>query len=129
MRLWTFARWVIILGVLGWAGYAVAGAGWNYFATQEVVDRALREATIQHRAAFATGNLVAVDALANSVRASILVGTRHDGLHVQEENVRVSANSAGMSAAVRWSYPILTYRGSEILVIPLSIERSLVMSP
>ena len=129
MRLWTFVRWVIVLGVLAWAGYAVAGAGWSYFATQEVVEKALREGTTQHRTAFATGNLLAVDALVNSVRASILVGTRHDGLRVQEGDVRVSANSAGMSAAVRWSYPMLTYRGSEILVIPLSIERSLVVSP
>jgi hypothetical protein len=129
MRLLTLVRWVIVLGILAWAGYTVAGAGWNYLTAQEIVDKALREASGRHRAAFAIGSQLAVDALDTHVRNSILLDARHGGIPLQEEDVTVSANSAGISATVHWSFPVIAYQGRNILVVPLSIQRSFVASP
>ncbi len=126
MRFSTFARWIIVLGVLGWAGYTVAGAGWSYLAIQEIVDKALREASSRHRIAFATGSQTSVDALDALVRDSILLDARHGGFPLQKEDVSVSANSVGMSAAVHWTYPLISYQGRDMLVIPLSLQRSFV---
>jgi hypothetical protein len=129
MRFSTFARWVIVLGVLAWAGYTVAAAGWNYLTTQEIVDKALREASGRHRAAFAIGSQIAVDALDTHVRNAILLDARHGGIPLDAEDVSVSANSAGISATVHWSFPVITYRGQNILVVPLSLQRSFVATP
>lgn len=129
MRVLTLARWVIVLGILAWAAYSVAGAGWNYLSTQEIVDKNLREASGRHRAAFAVGSQLAVEALDTHVRSSILLDARHSGIPLQEEDVSVSANSAGISATVHWSFPVITYRGRNVLVVPLSIQRSFIAPP
>lgn len=129
MRLGSWIRWIIFLAVLSWAGYTVAGAGWSYFAAQEVVDTALRNASARHRAAFATGSQVAVDALAASVRADILLAGLHEGLRMEEGDVTVSANSAGFSATIHWSYPVISYKNRDILVVPMSVQRSTVSTP
>ncbi len=130
MRFSTFARWVIVLGVLVWAGYTVATAGWNYLTTQEIVDKALRQAAEQHRAAFAVGSQIAVDALDARVRNAILLDAQRGGIPLDEDGVSVSANSAGISATVRWSFPVITYQSRNILVVPLSMQRSFVaMAP
>jgi hypothetical protein len=127
MRLARVVRWVVVLGVLGWVAYIVAGVGWNYFATQEVVDKALRDASARHRAIFSTGTQTNVTTYVDSIRAAILYGALHEGLAIDENEVMVSANQAGLSAAVSWSYPIITYQGDAYIVMPLSIHRSIVI--
>ena len=127
MRLSTLVRWVVFLAVLGWAGYTVAGAGWTYFAVQENVDKVLRDSFARYRAALATGTQT--DTMARDVRGAIVLNARRDGVSVQEADIRVSANSAGIAVTVQWSYPVISFRGSEILVVPMSIQRSFVGTP
>ncbi len=129
MRFRTFIWWVIFVAALGWIGYTVASAGWTYYATQELVDRVLRESSGRHRNAFATGTQTALDALTTEVRNSIVVASRRELFPVQDEDVSVSANSAGISATVKWSYPVVSYGGRDVLVVPMSVQRSLVPSP
>ena len=129
MRLRTFIRAVVFLGVLGWLGYAGAHAGWSYFATQEIIDRALRESFGRHRPALAAGTQTALDAVAGDVQSGIVLASRRDGFPIQERDVSVSATPAGISAVVNWSYPVITFEGREILVIPLTIRRSFVPPP
>jgi hypothetical protein len=127
MRIWSLARWVIVLALIGWSGYTLAGAGWTYFATQELVDQVLREASSRYRTAIATGS--EMDGVVNHVRNSIILNARRDGLLLQEGDVQVLANSAGISATVRWPHPILTYGTDDLLVVPMSIRRSYVVAP
>ena len=127
MRLSTFVRWVVVLALLGWAGYTVAGAGWTYWAVQESVDKVLGEAFSRHRAALATGTQT--DVMGRDVRGAIALNARRDGLSVQDGDIQVSANAAGISATVRWSYPVISFGGSDILVVPMSIQRSFVATP
>ncbi|HXJ84438.1 MAG TPA: hypothetical protein VMS64_37845 [Candidatus Methylomirabilis sp.] len=125
MRFGTLIRWVVFLAVLAWAGYTAIGLGLSYFSVQEMIDTALREASAKHRAAFAAGSQVSVDTLLESVRAAILLAALHDGLRIDRENVSVSANQAGLSATVHWSVPIVSYQGTDAVVVPLLVQRSL----
>jgi len=127
MRLARVVRWVVVLGVLGWAGYLAASVGWNYLATQQVVDQALLEASAQHRAIFSTGTQTNIATYINSIRAGILYRALHEGLAIDENDVMVSANQAGLSATVHWSYPVIAYRGDAYIVMPLSVHRSIVI--
>ncbi|HYV01689.1 MAG TPA: hypothetical protein VEM93_05045, partial [Actinomycetota bacterium] len=70
-----------------------------------------------------------LDALTSEVRNSIVIASRRELFPVQDENVSVSANSAGISATVKWSYPVVSYGGRDVLVVPMSVQRSLVPSP
>ena len=127
MRLSTLIRWVIFLAVLGWAGYTVAGAGWTYYAIQENVDKVLREASGRYRTALQTGTQT--DTMARDIRGAIALNARRDGLAVQEADIQVSASGATISATVQWSYPVIRYGGSDLLVIPMSLHRSSVATP
>lgn len=129
MRLRRVILWVLFLGALGWVGQTVATAGWSYFAVQEVVDKALREASARYRSALTAGTQRALDELMADVRKSILSAARREDLSVQEGSVSVAATSAGISATVRWSYPVVTYAGRDILVVPMSIQRSSLPPP
>jgi hypothetical protein len=123
MRLWSLARWVVVLAVLGWAGYVLTGAGWTYYATQELVDQVLREASNRYRSSITSG--VDGDVVAAYVRNSIVLNARRDGLMVDEKDVSARSNAAGISASVRWSYAILSHGGADILVVPMSVQRSI----
>ena len=127
MRLSSLARWIVVLGLLGWCGYTTAGAGWTYFATQEIVDKALLDAANRYRGAMSTAT--STGALTGYVRNSIVLNARRDGLTVQESDVQVSASPVGISATVRWAYPIVTHGGQNLLVVPMSIQRSIVPTP
>ena len=124
MRLGSLIRWVVFLVLICWAGYTLAGAGFSYFSTQEIVDKALRDAAARHRATFLTGSQTAVEALAGAVRSAIVLGALHDGMRIDEGDVRVSARANDLSATVRWAYPVITYGGRDVLVVPMSINRS-----
>jgi Kef-type K+ transport system membrane component KefB len=129
MSLGRVIRWVLVLAIIGWVAYSAAGAAWSYFSAQEVVEKALRDASERHRVAFAMGTQAAVDSLTSTVRVAILLGAIHEGLLIEEKDVTVSANSAGFVASARWSYPVVSYEKWNILVVPLSVHRSVVLAP
>jgi hypothetical protein len=127
MRLARLVRWAVILGVLGWLAYTAIGASWSYVTTQLVIDNAFHDASAQHRAAFSTGTQFAIETYLSSVRSAILYAAMHEGLAINENDIIVSANQAGLSATVRWSYPIISFHGAPVVVIPLSVHRSMVI--
>ena len=127
MRFSSVARWLIVLGILGWCGYTTAGAGWSYFSTQEIVDKVLVEASNRYRSALNSGS--ATSGVTSYVRNAIVSSARRDGMAIQESDVQVSASAVGITATVRWSYPIVTQGGQDLLVVPMSIHRSVVPTP
>src|SRR2546427_8128339 len=129
MRLRTFIVWGIVLTALWWGGSTLATAGWSYFATQEMVDKVLREAAARHRSARAGGTQRALDELAGDVRASILLAARRESRPIEKRNVTASATSTGVSASVGWSHPVITYGGDDLVVLPMSVQRSFVLPP
>ncbi|HEV8440502.1 MAG TPA: hypothetical protein VGT40_20625 [Methylomirabilota bacterium] len=129
MRLRTLILWAMFVVVFGWAGYTLTVAGWEYFVTQDVVERTLRETSVRHRSALLAGTQRAVDDLVADTRASILLAARRDGLTLPEGSVSVSANSTAVAATVRWPYTVISYGGAELLVVPMSVQRSLTVAP
>ncbi len=129
MRVRTFSTWIVFLAAFGWLGYTVAFAGWNYYSTQALVDRVLWESTGRYKNALAMGTPTALDKLIADVRISVVVAARHEGLPIREEHVGVSANSAGILVTARWSYPVISYEGNDLLVIPISVQRTFVPPP
>ena len=126
MRLRRIVFWLLFLGALGWAGQAITLAGWSYFVAQEVVERALREVAARHRWTLGLDTQRGQDEVITDSRSAILrEAWRHD-LPLQEVNVYVT--SSGISANVKWSYPVVIYAGRDILVIPMSLQRSIVPS-
>ena len=121
------ARWVIVLGAVGWACYAFGEATWTYFATQEIVDSVLREAARRYHDSLSTGSQP--DALAGYVRSSIVATARRDGFALQDTDVQASVGSGGISASVHWGHPLIRYNGADLLVVPMSIERSFSAPP
>jgi hypothetical protein len=125
----AFLRWIVFLGALGWIGYNGMLAGWSYFTTQEIVDRAVRESLGRHRSEVTSGTERAFGEVVTDIRASILRAARSDGILIDDGDVYVSANPALVYTTVKWSYPLITYGGRDILVLPLSLQRSFTPSP
>ena len=119
-----FFRWIALLGLFSWLTYSLSLVGWNYFTTDELVERVLRESLARHQSALTNGSRL--DDVAATIRASILQAARKDRLDIENGNViEVSANHAMLTATVRWSQPLITYKGRVVLSVPLSVEHSI----
>ena len=92
-----------------YAFYCGAGAIWSYLELSSVVDRALEESGRAGAAA---------------VREAILQSAGRAGVRVHAQNVLVSEEGGIYSIHIRWTWPVITYRGENVLEIPLSLQRS-----
>src|SRR5262245_43765686 len=110
----TVIRWAVVLGLIAWVGYVIAGAGWSYFTAQEIVDQVLREASSRTRTARGVGSQTG--AVTDYVRTAIAQSARREGLSVEPNDVTVSVTTAGISATVRWPHPVITYGSNDLLV-------------
>ena len=54
------------------------------------------------------------------------MAARRDGLIMDETGLGVSPIPGGIEITLRWSYPALRYGGRDLLVIPLSVQKSTV---
>lgn len=125
MRLRRLVLTVLVLGLVVWGGYAFVSAGWSHLATQDMLDKALREAFSSHRMAAAAGTQDALDRWVLGLRASILLNARRSELPLDEDNISILLGSSGaVRVTIKWSYPIVTWGGENILVVPLSVHRS-----
>ncbi|MBI2529152.1 MAG: hypothetical protein HYV93_24590 [Candidatus Rokubacteria bacterium] len=125
MRLRTFVRWVVGLLVLAWLGYSAVTASSSYFATQSMVDQVLQEAASRVKAGAASGSQPQLDDLVADVRTDVVLRARRYGLLLDERSVNVLPAAGGLTVRLKWSHPAIAYRGDPILVIPMSLERSL----
>jgi hypothetical protein len=92
-----------------YAFYSGAGAIWSYFELSSVVDRALEE---RGRAG------------APAMRDAILQSAGRAGVPVRAQDVVVSEEDGIYSIHIRWTWPVITYQGKDVLEIPLSLQRS-----
>jgi hypothetical protein len=119
----TSLRWISFLGLCAWLAYTLFLAGWTYLTADELVERVLRESLARHQPALTTGS--GLSEITADIRASILQSARKERLDIDNGNIiEVSANRAVLSATVRWSQPLISYRGRNVLFVPLSIEHS-----
>jgi hypothetical protein len=115
-------RRFVILAVIGWVAYVVVAASWTYSAAGDAVDKALFDAASRYRTPLRTGTFT--ESMLADVRESVAREAGRSGFAVDATDVAVSASALGLSASIRYAYPLITHRGTGILAIPLSLERS-----
>lgn len=125
MRFRTFVLWAAGLLVLGWAGYTVVLASSHYIAAREMVDQVLQESSSRLRAGTASGSQQSAADLVPDVQVALLIRARRYGIPIEGRNLVVFAEGRGLTVNLKWSYPVISYRGDVILTIPMSLERSL----
>lgn len=89
--------------------YAGAMAAWSYLELSGVVDKALADQAKNGP---------------EPVRAAIIRGAEEAGVRIDDRNVAVGEAERDLSVRLTWSWPVVTYRGRQIVEIPLSLERS-----
>lgn len=61
---------------------------------------------------------------ASSVRTAIVRGANDAGVPLDTRFVAVGEDERTISVAVRWSFPVVSYKGEVFVAIPLSLQRS-----
>src|SRR2546427_958517 len=89
--------------------YCGVMAIWSYFAMASIVDDAVTE---RGRAAAAP------------VRDYIIKSAAESGVRIQDRNVVVTTDERQLNINLRWTFPVGTYKGEDIVEIPLSMERA-----
>ena len=82
---------------------------WSYFALADIVDRAIEE----------RGKSAAAP-----VREFIIKNAAESGVRIEERNVVVTSDDRRLNVNLRWSYPVVSYKGEDVIEIPLSLERA-----
>ena len=65
-----------------------------------------------------------MDDLVDDVRQTLLIRARRLAIPLGERDVAVLSSRRGLTVELRWHFPILAYRGDVLLMIPMSLERS-----
>lgn len=124
MRFRTFILWMGGLALLGWAGYTAVSASSAYLAAREMTDQVLQDVTPRVRGAAAAGDPRPLDDLVDDVRQTLLIRARRLAIPIGERDVAVLSSRRGLTVELRWHFPVLAYRGDVLLMIPMSLERS-----
>jgi len=124
MRLRTLLLAAFWLGLLGYVAWTVVTLGAQYFQMQEVLESASFEAGRRYRDAAAGAPGAEVTAYVAEVRNGIVRNAPRAGVVLEPQQVVVTASSLGLKVQVSWTYPAVTWGGSGIVNIPLSIERT-----
>jgi hypothetical protein len=92
-----------------WAFYTGAMAARSYWQVSDVVDSALERGGRSGPGA---------------VRDLIVRGAADAEVPVDPANVEVTHESRIFQVKVRWYWPVITWRGDQLVNVPLSMERS-----
>jgi len=122
MRFRSLVMWVVVLGLLIWAGFTAIHAASSYFEVAGVVDNVAGEAVARRKAAMATGTDAGRD-FAMSVRAALVTAAKRVGVEFDE--VSVTDTPAALRIDVKWSFPAVVYNETTYLTLPFSISRTL----
>ena len=82
---------------------------WSYFAMASIVDQAVTE----------RGRTAAAP-----VREYIIKNAAESGVNIPDRNVVVTTDERQLNINLHWTFPVVTYKGEDIVEIPLSLERA-----
>jgi len=82
---------------------------WSYFAMASIVDLAVQERG---------------KAAAAPVREYILKSAAESGVRLDDRNVVVTTDERRLSINLKWTFPVVTYKGEDLVEIPLSLQRA-----
>ena len=89
-----------------------------------MADHVLQRAASRVKAGADSGSQQSLNDLVADVRLDLLVRARRYGLLLDEPNLTLLPAGGGLTVKLNWSHPARN-RGDALLVIPMSIERSL----
>ncbi len=81
---------------------------WSYFAMAGIVDQAVED----------RGKTAA------PVREYIIKSAAEAGVRIQDRHVVVTSDERQLYINLRWTFPVVTYKGEDVVEIPLSLERA-----
>jgi len=81
---------------------------WSYFAMASIVDQAVTE----------RGKVAA------PVRDYIIKNAADSGVRIPDRNVVVTTDERQLNINLRWTFPVVTYKGEDLVEIPLSLQRA-----
>jgi len=103
------AFFVLLAIAFFYAFYCGVMSIWSYFAMASIVDQAVTE----------RGRTAAAP-----VRDYIIKNAAESGVNIQDRNVVVTTDEHHLNINLRWTFPVVTYKGEDIVEIPLSLERA-----
>ena len=108
--------WLLVALGFVYAFYAGAVAVYSYYQVTDIVKE-----TVKERAG--------VDRYerAERIRREILKKATESGVPLGERDLRVTDDNRTLRVLIRWSYPVIFYKGDAVLSIPLKYERSFAM--
>jgi hypothetical protein len=89
-----------------WCGAMAVRSYWHL---SDIVDMALEQ----------SGKVGAV-----TVRETILKGAAQWEVPIDADDIVVAEDGQALSVRIKWTWPVITYKGDDVLQIPLSLERS-----
>lgn len=112
-------RWGVVLAVIGWLGSVAVAAGGRYLDLNEVIERVVVEARPTGRTADAGAG-----AYLGRVQAQVISRASHAEAPLTTDNVLVTASPSTLWVTVRWSQPVLTWKGQTLWAVPVSLSRT-----
>jgi hypothetical protein len=106
--------WVFVAILCVYAFYTGAMAVWSYLEITSVVEEVVFE-----RASRGDRN-----ERATRIRDEIAKKVVGSGIKIDERSVSVSDQGPTLDVGVRWSWPLISYQGDDLVSLPLKHERT-----
>lgn len=105
--------WFLVAISIVYGFYAGAVAIWQYYEVNGIVEGAVAE----------RAKMDPFDRAAR-VRDDILKRAPESGVMLDESEVLVTAESRALRVLIRWSHPVIVYKGEVVLSIPISFDKA-----
>src|SRR5262245_29062752 len=125
MRFRSFVLWIVLLAMIGWAGYTIVVAGSRYVEASGMVDVAVVDALHRRKAQIGAGmSQEAIRDLGSNVRVGIRNGAKARNIPIEPESLSVLESGDSLRVSVTWHFPVNLYDGYTLFNVPMSVTRS-----
>ncbi len=109
--------WLLVAVGVVYAFYLGAVAVWQYYEIKGIVEESVAERAKADRFE-----------RAGRVKDDILRRARVSDVTLDERDVFVTEEGRTLRVLIRWSYPVIVYKGDVVLSIPLAFDKSFAVS-
>ncbi|MBI2158780.1 MAG: hypothetical protein HYU25_00010 [Candidatus Rokubacteria bacterium] len=109
--------WLLVAVGVVYAFYAGAVAVWQYYEIKAIVEESVAERARMDRFE-----------RPGRVRDDILRRAPDTGVTLDARDVFVTQEDRTLRVLIRWSYPVIIYKGEALLAIPIAYDKSFTVS-
>jgi len=117
MRVRTPIIWALWLAVLAYVAYTGGSALYNHSGMTALVQESVEKTTKTPLAGSESDRV-------NAIRADLLRAAHREGFPLDDRKVTVFQAGSTIHVIVKWSYPVITVAGENVLAIPLKLDRA-----